>query len=75
MNSSTIIILIIIYNLCLKDNLRCGYGQLQDSNKSPQKPDIIIIDQESTATIAAAQELNKVRKKVDVMKHYQAANP
>ena len=50
-------------------------GQLQDCNQTPQKPEIIIIDQESTVTIAAAQELDKISKKVDVMKHYQAANP
>ena len=50
-------------------------GQLQDCNQTQQKLDTIIIDQESTATIASAQELDKISKKIDVMKHYQAANP
>ena len=43
-------------------------GQLQDCNPTSQKPEIIIIDQESTVTIAAALELDKISKKVDVMK-------
>jgi hypothetical protein len=48
-------------------------GQLQDCDQTPQEPDIIIIDQESTATIAAAQKVDELSKKVDVMKHCQSS--